>query len=97
MSNRDTYDPIPAEVREAWATYLAVVVAHGFTSSSPLLHATVPLEYGQDLLLDGGIRSRYWPKCGAGGAMTVVSPQPPLTAADLRAAADALDAKGGAR
>ena len=103
MSDRDTYDPIPSDVRLAWENLREVAAEHGISVYPPLLHTKTPLEHGEDRPMTGGYTARFWPRCGAGSdTMTVVSHHPtPMEAAmqslspsELRTAADVPDAKG---
>lgn len=66
----DNYNPIPADVLEAWAELRDRIHAHGWSVTAPLIHAE------PDSLAEGDDRqirdsngepthvSRYWPSCG---------------------------------
>lgn len=66
------YDPIPQDVREAWATLRDLIHQNGWTVTGPLIH-TAPdsLEEGEDRNIrvspNGPVThtTRYWPSCGA--------------------------------
>ena len=105
MSDRDTYDPIPSDVRLAWENLREVAAEHGFRTSPPLLHTSAKLEHGEDRFMTGGYTARFWPECGAGADTMIVASHSPtptpleramqsLSPSELRTAADVLDAKG---
>ena len=65
MSDRDTYDPIPSDVRLAWENLREVAAEHGISVYPPLLHTKTPLEHGEDRPMTAGTR----PASGPGAAL----------------------------
>jgi hypothetical protein len=71
-----SYDPIPADVREAYAALVEVSEAHGLKAGSLTLFASRALDEGEDVEVEGHERPiRYWPRCGGPQPLTVCSYQ----------------------